>query len=64
VSGKKSEALRILDKLIELSRQRYVDPYDFAVIYTGLGEIDKAFEWLNKGYEARAPQMVYLKKNS
>ena len=35
-------------------------PYDFAVIFAGLGEKDKALEWLQKSYEDRSAYLVYL----
>ena len=43
----------MLGQLNELSKHKYV-PGDFrAVVYVGLGEKDKAFEWLEKSYEER-----------
>ncbi len=30
---------------------RYIPPINFALIYTGLGEKDQAFAWLEKVYE-------------
>ena len=39
----------MLDQLSELSKQKYVPAVDMARIYAGLGEKDKAFEWLEKG---------------
>jgi hypothetical protein len=36
-----------------MSKQKYVPASDMARIYMGLGEKDKAFEWLEKGYEER-----------
>ena len=35
--------------------------YDYAVIYVGLGNIDKAFEYLDKCYEERLGSIVFLK---
>ncbi len=32
-----------------------------AIIYTGLGEKEKAFEWLEKAYEDRSELMTWLK---
>ena len=50
------------DDLASLSRQRYVSPLDIAVVYTGMGERDPAFEWLEKAFQvARAisrPSMI------
>jgi eukaryotic-like serine/threonine-protein kinase len=61
LSGNRIEAQRVLDHLKELSVHSYVAPYDFAVIYAGLGEKDQAVAWLNRAYEERSYYMpVYL----
>jgi tetratricopeptide (TPR) repeat protein len=60
-SGKRGEALRILEELKAMSRHRYVSPYDLAILYTGLGEKDKAIEQLNRAYEERAGWIIDLK---
>ena len=39
---------------------RYVPPYASALVYLGLGERDKAFEWLNKAFVARDVHLIYL----
>ncbi len=52
-SGRKEEAQKVLHELEERSKQQYVAPLEFVWVYTGLGEIDQAFEWLNKAYEER-----------
>jgi tetratricopeptide (TPR) repeat protein len=54
VAGIRAEAQKMLDKLNELSKQKYVPAVSRAIIYAGLGEKDKAFEWLEKGYEERS----------
>ena len=50
VSGKRREAQKTLNDLKILSKRRYVFPTDYAIIYAGLGDKDKAFEWLEEGY--------------
>ncbi|MFB0565692.1 MAG: protein kinase [Candidatus Aminicenantaceae bacterium] len=60
-SGKKEKAKEILGELLELEKQRYVAPTYFASIYGYLGEMDQAFEWLEKAYEERDGQMHLLK---
>jgi serine/threonine protein kinase/tetratricopeptide (TPR) repeat protein len=50
-AGKRPEAQKVLDQLNELSKQKYVAPFHRAIICVGLGEKDKAFEWLEKAYE-------------
>ena len=56
-----TEALRLLAQLSETSRQRHVSPDAFAMIYAGLGEKDRVFEWLEKGYDERPSGLQYLR---
>jgi hypothetical protein len=37
-----------------MSTRRYVSPYHMAYVYTGLGEDDRAIDWLERAYEERA----------
>jgi TolB-like protein/Flp pilus assembly protein TadD len=60
VSGKKDEARKILKELQDYSARQYVPPYRFAVLYTGLGEKDLAFEWLNKSYDDLDILLIYV----
>jgi serine/threonine-protein kinase len=48
--GRRDEAQKVLKKLEKESRQKYVPAIFFATVYTGLGENDLAFEWLEKAY--------------
>ena len=57
ISGRRTEALRVLDQLQALSRKGRVDSGMFAMVYAGLGEKNRAFEWLEKGFNER-PSMV------
>jgi tetratricopeptide (TPR) repeat protein len=59
LSGRKSEALKILDKLKQLSSQRYVTAYTFAIVYLGLGNKEEALRWLEKSYQDRAGYDIY-----
>ena len=60
VSGKTEEAQKVIDHLNKLSVHQYVAPYNFAVIYAGLGNKDEAFLWLNRAYEERSYLLTYL----
>ena len=60
-SGKTMEARTVLDELLNLSKIRYVPPYNIALIYNGLGENDKALDWLERDYQDRDPKMTFLK---
>jgi tetratricopeptide (TPR) repeat protein len=54
MTGRTGEARDILQRLHDLSRERYVSPYHMAYVYTGLGEQDAAMDWLERAYEERA----------
>ena len=61
MSGKKTEARKVLDHLTELAVRSYVAPYNVAVIYAGLGEKDQTFAWLERAYKDRGYYLpVYL----
>jgi eukaryotic-like serine/threonine-protein kinase len=61
VSGDRANAQAILDQLIAMSKTRYYPPYQIATIYAGLGDRDRAFEWLEKAFEERSPGLTFLK---
>jgi hypothetical protein len=61
LAGKQKEATRVLDAFNELAAHSYVDFYQVGVIYAGLGNKDRAFQELEKGYAERSPSMVYIK---
>lgn len=61
VSGQKREAQKVLEELREYSTRQYVSPDNQALIYAGLGENSKAIEQLQKAYDERAGQLIYLK---
>ncbi len=52
--GNKTEAVKILEQLKELSKQRYVSAYSLAIVYLGLGDKEEALRWLEKSYQDRA----------
>ena len=60
VSGRREEAEKVLGELQERAAQRYVSPYEIAVIYTGLEENDQAFAWLEQAYLDRSGWLIYL----
>jgi serine/threonine protein kinase/Tfp pilus assembly protein PilF len=59
-AGRTAEARQILDDLTELAKQRYVAPYFFAGIHIGLGENDRAMDYLQKCYEEHSHWLIYL----
>lgn len=59
--GKRREALEMIQELAAMSQRRYVSPFDTVLIYMGLGEKDKAFEWLDIALAQRSYEMTWLK---
>jgi TolB-like protein/DNA-binding winged helix-turn-helix (wHTH) protein/Tfp pilus assembly protein PilF len=53
-AGKKAEAEKILRDLEHKSKGTTVSPYTMATIYAGLGENDKAVEFLEKAYSEKS----------
>jgi serine/threonine protein kinase/Tfp pilus assembly protein PilF len=60
-AGRQREAEEILAKLTKRSQERYIPAYDFAVVYAGLGDKEKVFEWLEKAYLERSSWLVHVK---
>jgi len=59
-AGRQSEALAILDQLEELSRQRYVPAAARVWAFLGLGDHDRAIEWLENARRQRDPWLVHV----
>ena len=51
---------------VDITTQRdapvYVDPYAIAVVYAGLGDFDRTFEWLEQAFEERATWLTLFVK--
>ncbi len=60
VSGRKAEALKIIEQLKEISRNSYVSPHSLAIVYLGLGEKDQAFQWLERAFRERVLDLSHL----
>jgi len=61
VSGNRREAQKLLEELRNLSARRYVSPISRALIYIGLGDKERAFEWLDRAREDHDPWLAWLK---
>ncbi len=60
LQGAREAARGILSELEEHAGHAYVPPHDIAMIYSALGEKDKAFEWLRLAYQERFSLLVLL----
>jgi hypothetical protein len=62
VSGRRAEAQKVLAELSNLSKRRYVDPFNIAaLVHVGLGNKARALELLEKAYEDHAMRLLYVK---
>jgi hypothetical protein len=61
LAGRRQDALTLLDRLKKASTRGYVDPYNVAVLYDGLGDDDHAFEWLDRAYRERSASLYALR---
>jgi serine/threonine-protein kinase len=59
-TGRRAEALGILKKLEEASKQNPVPPQEMAIIYVGLNDKEKAFELLEEAYRQRFAPLTNL----
>ena len=63
VAGEKRESQALLDSLHECSKYRYISACHVAEVHIGLGQKDVAYQWLDRAYEARDVELVWLKIN-
>jgi tetratricopeptide (TPR) repeat protein len=61
LAGKKDEAAVIVRQLLEMRRREHVPAICLARVYSRIGENDKAIEWLEKAFEEKNGEMVFLK---
>jgi tetratricopeptide (TPR) repeat protein len=60
-AGEFDKALSILDELTDISADRYVPPYNFALVYAGLGDNEKSLNYLQTAFDERDARMTFLK---
>jgi adenylate cyclase len=61
ISGDRPKAEQILRELEEMAKRQYVNSTAFAHIYLGLGEKEKALDWLDVAYENQESACWLLK---
>jgi len=61
ISGRREEALKVLNELQDLSRKRYVSPYYIALVYVGLGDKQQAITLLQKAQDEHQPYLILMK---
>ncbi|HEY7642391.1 MAG TPA: winged helix-turn-helix domain-containing protein [Steroidobacteraceae bacterium] len=63
LSGRRAAALAELDRVLKLSKERYVAAYDIALIYAALGDADNTFLWLDRSVEDQSTLTVFLARD-
>ncbi len=58
--GRTEEARSVLNTLEAVSRERYIPPYATALVQASLGQVDVAFQELERAYDARDVHLVFL----
>lgn len=61
LTGNRAAAEQVLDELRAMRGKRHVPPSMLAKVYLGLGDQDRAFEWLARIPDERDTQAVWLK---
>ena len=59
-TGRTDEALSVLNTLKTIAKERYVPAYSIAMVHLGLGQLEEAMQWLERGYEARDVHLAFL----
>jgi tetratricopeptide (TPR) repeat protein len=59
-AGRAADARHVLDDLTELAKHKYAAPHFFAGIHIGLGDNDRAMEYLEKSWDERCHWLIYL----
>ena len=61
LSGNKREASKILDQLMERSRDHYIFPILYVHAYLAVDDKEQALKWLEKAYDEKDPWLFWLK---
>jgi tetratricopeptide (TPR) repeat protein len=61
--GRTKEVQAALKQLIVESRERYVAPYLFAVVYAGLGAVDETLTWVERAFEEHDVWVIWVKQD-
>jgi pentatricopeptide repeat protein len=59
--GRSTEALRVLGELTRRREAGYVPAAAFVNAYLGLGDYERALEWLDRAFDERSKILLHLK---
>jgi serine/threonine-protein kinase len=60
-AGRSTEALRVLDELTRRREAGYIPAAAFVNAYLGLGDYERALEWLDRAFDERSNFVLNLK---
>ena len=60
--GKREEARKILNNVIEYSKGNYFPSVMIAAVFSALGEKEQVFAWLEKAFRERDPNLLFYLK--
>lgn len=60
-AGRSREARNVLARLLKRGRTQYVPSYWIALIHVGLGDRDRAFDWLERANRERSAWLAWIK---
>jgi tetratricopeptide (TPR) repeat protein len=61
LAGKTEKARGLLREIEELAKTAFVSPYHFAYVYTGLGDFDRAMDFLERAVAERTGPAYTIK---
>ncbi len=59
-AGRRDDATKLLNELHARAAREYVGPTSIALLYAGLGDTTRTFQWLDRAVAARDPFLIYL----
>lgn len=61
IGGRRSDAARVVHKMVEQSQVQFVSSYDLALACLGLGDKARVFELLSKAIDEHSPRAAFIK---
>jgi tetratricopeptide (TPR) repeat protein len=61
LSGKRDDAIGILQKLESLASWRYVSPFELALLHFALEQPETGFQWLAKAFQDRSFELINIR---
>ena len=62
LSDERVKAEQLLEQLREMSIRRYVGWFQIGLVHAGMGDNDRAFEWLERAYKEREGVLIFARQ--